>query len=318
MVRPRDAKEVIERLGRGESAESLGLKHGPDGLVDLRGLKLDKRRPQARFRVGQATFDYLPTKPIFDDLVLRDVDLSGAFLEDSYWRNCSFKHVRLDRVRCRGVNFASSDMDSVSFARADLRFVNWGLDRLDGPVLSRVDLVKCDLRRSTYGHPLFQNCKWVDCNLKGVNFAGSRFEDCTFEGLIDAVWFHGHDHDPDPRIAALRNPMKNVDFSRAELRDVDFSHEIDLTMCKFPEHGYIRMEYPREVHRRAIERIKAAWSGQAREKAIAYLEVMLRDHFREEQPFTLIRPVDFEKSPLGREVGLGIVRELEEAAKDVG
>src|SRR3990172_9320135 len=170
-----DGKELLERLGRGERPESMGLRRTAEGLVDLQGLRLEKPRPKAKFRVGGDTFDYVPGKPIFEGSSFSHVDLAGAHVEESVWQGCTFSHVRFEHVRGAGVNFASSRMESVSFVRADLRRANWGEDRLDGPLVADTEFIDCDLRGSMYAHPLFRNCRWVNCNLEDVNFGGPRF-----------------------------------------------------------------------------------------------------------------------------------------------
>jgi uncharacterized protein YjbI with pentapeptide repeats len=306
----RDLQLTLERLGRGEAPESLSLGRTHDGRVDLRGIRLSQPQPGGRFRVRGATFDYVRSKPIFEDLVLDNIDLSGSSLENSYWRNCTFRHVRFDRLHGRGVNFASSNMQSVSFLKADLRNANWGLDGLDGPLLIDVEFVETDLRESTYGHPLFRNCRFVRCKLWRVNFSGSRFEECVFEGLIEETIFNGKDRDPDPKVAAIRNPMKNVDFSKAQLRNVSFSRGIDLTSCMFPSEGYLRIPHPRRTFQRLLATISSAWSGAAKESAKTFIELTLSADFTEEQPFHIIHPQDFLDLPWGREVGEAFLREL--------
>jgi len=209
-------------------------------------------------------------------------------------------------------------MESVSFVRADLRHASWGLDSLDGPLVSNTEFIDCDLRGSTYGHSSFRNCRWVDCNLKGANFAGARFEGCVFAGLVDEVMFHGWYRDPDPKIANLRNPMRNVDFSRAVLKNVAFEDGIDLTTCTFPAEGYLRIPRPRAAYERAIAKVRATWSGAARDRALFYLEETVK-FVPEDQPLDIMRPMDFIEGAFGRDLGETTAREfvrlLEEVSK---
>ncbi|HLB68371.1 MAG: hypothetical protein A3K66_01775 [Euryarchaeota archaeon RBG_16_67_27] len=304
-----DGKELLECLGEGETPEALGLRRTPEGLVDLRGLRLGKARPRAKFRVLGATFDYVPGKPIFEKLSLSHVDLSGAQIEQSLWVACTLHHVRFEHVRGAGVNFASSGMESVSFARADLRRANWGEDRLDGPLVADTEFIDCDLRGSMYAHPLFRNCRWVNCNLEDVNFGGARFEDCTFVGLLNDVMFHGRYRDPDPRIADLRNSMRNVDFSRALLKDVSFDDSIDLMTCIFPQDGYLRIPRPKAAYDRAIRRVRDTWFGKAKDRALFYLEETAK-FVPEDQPLDVVRPMDFVEGSFGRDLGEDVARKL--------
>jgi len=314
LVRHKDAKEVIERLGRGESPESLGLKQLQNGFIDLSGIVVQTTKPMGKFHADGATFVYGPP-PTFENIHLENVDLSRANLAYSLWVRCSFRNVHFANSKARGVNFTSSTMESARFEDSDLKLANWGMDRLNGPLVIDTLFVGCDLRQSMYAHPLFRNCRWVDCNLKGINFRGSRFEDCSFEGLLDEVWFRGHSSDPEPRIAALRNPMKNVDFSRAELTGVSFSHGIDLTSCEFPSEGYVRIFHPEKVYREALRRVQSNWpEGGAKERAMFYLEGMSEQHFPEAQPFTIIRESDFDDWPGAHDVGPRVLKVLKESS----
>jgi hypothetical protein len=105
--------------------------------------------------------------------------------------------------------------------------------------------------------------------------------------------------------------MREIDFSQAGLRFVSFSNGIDLTLCKLASEGCVRVPSPHATYRRVLERIRATWSGDARRKAQFYIGGLLEGHFDEEQPFDIFRPRDLTESPLGREVGQGIVREIQ-------
>ncbi len=224
--------------------------------------------------------------------------------------------LRINDAQCQGINFASSDMDHVTFTNADLKDANWGLDGLDGPVISNVEFVNCDLRGSTYGHPRFLNCHWIRCNLLDVKFRGSRFEHCSFVGLLDKVWFRGWYRDSDPRIAGLRNPMTGVDFSAAELRWPAFTHGIDLTSCKFPSEGYIRIPHPRATYGLVLDRVRESLVGKERQAAVFYLAGLLKGHFRGEQPLDILRPQDLVESPMGRGAAIWILRALGDVLKE--
>jgi len=213
------------------------------------------------------------------------------------------------------MNFASTRIESGSFARADLRNANWGLNGLDGPALSDVEFIKTDLRGTTYAHSIFRRCQFADSNLKDVNFSGSRFEDCVFIGVLDAVTFNGWDFDADSRVAALRNPMKDLDFTNSELKNVAFSRGIDLTSCRFPAEGYVKLPHPRRIYERVLKRIDSEWSGEAKATAKTFVEIMLKSHFTEEQPFDVVRPADFSEPPWDKEVGEALLRELIDTSK---
>jgi uncharacterized protein YjbI with pentapeptide repeats len=309
-----DVTRVLKRLGKGKKPERLSLRRTTDGLVDLRGISLDQPEVRGKLHMAGSVFDYTPGKPTFKKLLFERIDLSDSMLENSIWEHCIFRDVRFHKVKATGINFTTSNMDSVSFSEADLRLAAWGEESFDGPTLTNVEFVKSDLRKSMYGYPLFRKCRWNHSRLDGVDFRGSRFEDCVFVGLLDRVWFHGRSKVAEPSVSHLRNRMKNIDFSSATLESVDFSDGIDLTSCRLPTDGYMLIPKPRIVYQRALERVKALWSGEARKKGVYYFEVMLH-HFPEEQPLYILRPIDLLESPLGREVASALIGELEQALR---
>jgi len=314
----KDPHRILELVGHDRPPKEI--RHTEEGFLDLRGLRLDPVHKEVTLKAGGAEFGYSRSKPLFRSLVLRSIDLRGAFLNDSHWTDCTFHGIKLDGASCEGINFTSSKMDSISFVQTSLRDAHWGVKGFDGPVISKCDFREADLRGSTYGHPLFRDCSFINCNLTNVKFRGARFERCTFAGLLDGVWFKGQQEDSDPRTAALRNPLENVDFSRATLRFVGFTHGIDLTTCKFPGEGYLRIPHPRETYANVLERVRSSLSGEARRRAVFYLSGILKGHFREEIPFDILRPEDLLESPMGREAALGIlqaVREVLETTSDV-
>jgi uncharacterized protein YjbI with pentapeptide repeats len=310
MRQPLEPTKILQRAGHGRPPKEIG--HTQEGLLDLRGLRLPSVRKTGFLKAGGPEYAYSRSKPIFKGLDLRDIDLTGASLDDSYWADCTLQHVKLDDASCNGTNFDASNMDSISFVRTNLRDAHWGIRGVDGPIISKCDFVQADLRGSTYGHPLFRDCRFVNCNLKDVKFRGGRFERCTFVGLLDGVWFKGWQKDDDPKTAGLRNSMEGVDFSQADLRFVGFTHGIDLTRSKLPSEGYIRIPHPRETYAKALERVRGILAGKAREAAEFYLNGLIKGHFNEDQPFDVFRPEDLLESPMGRKAAMVILQAIRE------
>ena len=311
MIRTMD---TLIKLGQGINPGKLGLSVRPDGMLDLTGLKFPSPTTVGRIEVQQGgTALIREGKPKLSGCTLTSVDLSRASIGESIWEELDFTRVWMNGVRARDVIFASGRMKEMSFHNADLRDSHWGKGGSLGPVVQAADFEAADFRGSTFTHPLFRNCRFVNARLKSVDFFGAAFEDCVFQGVLDDVWFHGWDQD-----RRFVNAMKNVDFSGAELIDVGFSDGIDLTTCRFPERGYLRIAHPRRAFKRALEIVMTEWRGSEKETGRKYLQAMLDNHFREEQPLLVIRPEDYTNSPLGRTVGMGIVRALERAGEIQG
>jgi len=98
-----------------------------------------------------------------------------------------------------------------------------------------------------------------------------------------------------------------------------FGRGIDLTSCKLPTEGYLRIPRPRASYGRALSIVEAEWTGKEREWAVTYLRWALQQEFTVEQPLHVIRPVDFERGPkpVRNETGLALVRVLERAAREI-
>jgi hypothetical protein len=313
-----DPVQAIREIGKGVDPASVALGYTDAGYIDLRGLVLPQVRIGGRINTPMGPVKLAHSKPIFKGCHLKKVDLSGATIADSYWEDFLFEDVRMERVNARGAAFSIGGMNQVTFAGADLRDSAWGHYGVAGPEVRTVDFTHADLRGAGCSHPLFSGCKFIQSRLDGIDFRGSRFEDCTFEGRFADLWFRERFRDPDPRVAALRNEMKNVDFSRAELVFPSFLG-VDLRSAKLPATGHLRIPNPRAVFSRALEHVQQEWTaGEARDKAVSYLNKMIEYQFRQEIPLYVIRPRDLSESPLGDQVGAKIVRELERATEEEG
>ncbi len=306
--------ETLVKLGQGTNQGKLGLSVRPDGMVDLTGLKFPSPTTVGRIKVQPGgTALIREGKPKLNHCTLTNVDVSRASIGESIWEELDFTRVWMNDAKARDVIFASGSMKEVSFHNADLRDSHWGKGGSFGPVVEGADFEGADFRGSTFSHPLFRECHFVNARLKSVDFFGAAFENCVFRGLLEDVSFHGWDQD-----RRFVNAMKNVDFSGAELRFVGFSNGIDLTTCKFPDKGYMRVPHPQRTYQRALEIVLTEWQGTDKETGRKYLQAVLNNLFREEQPFDLMRPEDLIHSPLGRTVGMGIVRALERASEQQG
>ena len=314
--------EVVRKLGAGADPASLDLRRLPDGYLDLRKAKFHRPATVGKISVvDRGVALYRPGKTKLVGVRLQRVDLTGADIRESIWEDFHFEEVRMDRIKAKDTIFATGRMERVTFTRADLRGTHYGQRSRDSPHMIDVDFVDCDLRGSTYSHPQFQRSRFSNANLTRVNFFGSRFEECVFEGLVDEVIFNGWDSDPDPKIQALRNPMRNVDFSRAELKYVAFSRGIDITTCRLPAQGYILIPHPRQTLQRALEMVEREWSGKQKDNACAFFRVLLEQHFPVEQPLYLVRIADFDEYPLGKETGrniLEVIRRATQTTANVG
>ena len=310
-----DPVSALRRLGRGTTPRSLDLEYTREGRVDLRGLRFPRAQAEGEVDTALGRFSFGKVVKL-KSVQLERVDLAGASISNSVWEKAGFKDVVLSRADVREVAFGSGKMEGVSFQEADLRGASWGFEGRAGPVLTDCDFSGADMRQTAYAHPYFRRCQFIQARLDEVDFRGARFEDCVFAGRLSDVWFRERFRDSNPLVARLRNPMKNVDFSMAELEFVSFL-DLDLTSCKLPEEGHMKVPRPRAVFQRALRIVETEWSGRARGQASDYLRKMLQFQIRKDIPLHIFRPSDLEASPLGREVATGLVREIARAAKEL-
>ena len=118
-------------------------------------------------------------------------------------------------------------------------------------------------------------------------------------------------------VASCANVVELVSVlpGTTELKYVAFSHGIDLSSCRFPSEGYVRLSQPRKTFQRALKVVSATWSGSAKEQAETFLNLMLKGHYDEEQPFDIVRVRDFEEPPWRPEVGKALFQILVNASQ---
>lgn len=305
-----DPLRVLQDLGRGVDPSSLGLAMTTEGRTDLRQLTLPALRARHMASTPVGPVQYVKRKPTLQGCRLRKVDLSAASIADSYWQDVTLEDVTLARARARGVTFASGSMEGVSFTGADLRDSAWGQYGVAGPDVSRTDFTGADLRHSHHSHPSFTDCRFVRTRMEQIDFRGARFQACTFEGRFVDLRFRGRFDDPDPAVAALVNPMREVDFSQAELVNCAFLG-IDLRNVRLPIAGYLHIPRPRIAFSRALERVEREWPpGPEREKAAKYLRWVLAYPLRDDVPLYLQREADLLGPQLGPDLGARVLEEL--------
>jgi len=309
--------ELIKRLGKGANPASLGLSLTSDGYLDLRNLKFPRPEVLAKIETPVGAVNYTRSKPILKRVRLKKADLTGSSIAHSVWEKATLVDVKMDSANMQGTSFEMGHLEAVSFRGVDLAGSVWGFRGRAGPTVVNCDFTDADLRHSHHSHPLYRNCRFIQTKLDEVDFRGSRFENCVFEGRLPDVWFRERFPDSNPFVAVLRNRMKNVDFSRAELVFVSFLG-VDLTSCKLPAEGHMVIPRPRLVFRRALELVEREWQGSAREKAASYLNKMLQYQLKQDVPLNVIRPRDLVESPLGREVAERILHVLDRSIKDLG
>lgn len=139
-----------------------------------------------------------------------DLKLDGLTVIESSLRQCSFEDVRV-RSACFGGGARQSVIEDCLFSRCKFTF----------GAVGNVRLVRC---------------RFESCQLE--NMIGTTLEliECTFsDTTIKKGVFHGRvEGSVQVRSQRALNEIRDNDFSRADLDDVDFRGGIDLTKQKMP------------------------------------------------------------------------------------
>jgi uncharacterized protein YjbI with pentapeptide repeats len=212
MISDELVEEIWDRLLRGRPVHDLPLARHED-RVDVRRL----RRPQRlRKKFGLGMREVPPSEPLeIQGARWRDLDFSGAVIEELRLFRTQIVNCRFDECRLPGLRVWSSRFADCTFVKANLRDCMLGgvEDTLRTQYL-RVDFSKADMRATSYEAAAFEGCAFRSTKLAGVDFQSSTFKDCVFEGEIKDVLFYRHGFKGERHPA---NQMINVDFRRAQL-----------------------------------------------------------------------------------------------------
>ena len=244
------AEEVVAHLLAGRPLGHLDL-GDHDGRVDLRGLQFPQPKRLRRFEEEGWFIEELSDRVAFNDARLEGLDLSGAVLDAVRLCDTRVDDCRFDGARWQHLGMVRTSLLRSSFAGADLRQAALGTWVDGGNVFEQVSFVGADLRIGSCPAATFVDSDFSDARLEKVDFQSSSFVRCRFAGELREVTFYDHGFKtgkPDP------NPMEDVDFGDAVLRDVEF-RRLNLDRVTFPrdaDHLVVRR------YRCVLERADAA------------------------------------------------------------
>jgi uncharacterized protein YjbI with pentapeptide repeats len=219
------------------------------------------------------TFDSLSGLTQFNNVLLADLDLSGAQLEELRVMRGSITDCRFERANCREWRLWAVTTHDTSFHRADLRGALLG-GALDGreDTWHRVTFTRADMRGIVSAFASYIDCDFSHARLDRVDFYASVFVRCTFAGRLPEVIFNRTGGWAEERAHPVVNEMEDVDLSGAEFDYTEF-RGLDLDRVKLPEGGdHIIVRNYRCV----LERVIAELSGDSTPSARS-----LRVHFQQ-------------------------------------
>lgn len=172
-----------------------------------------------------ASFELLTIK----NCLINNVDFSyssfrNCWLENLKFENCYFYKVDLSQISDHNNTFINCNFVECNFNGAGIGY--------KGSKIISSKFEKCNFTRTIFNRPEFVDVKFEKCKLKNIDFSASSFESCSFEGLLNNVWFRGGF----PLQSLIntfgqpkKNEMKFVSFENAELIDLTFSDNCDLS-----------------------------------------------------------------------------------------
>ncbi|MDY7077417.1 MAG: pentapeptide repeat-containing protein [Chloroflexota bacterium] len=265
------------------------------GRWDLRGINLEIESPvpgNIELPNGLVVDFVRGPRPIFKGVQFCDVDFSYANLGRAVFEGCSFSNVLLREANGSGVNDQGSTFQDVDLFKADWRNATLGLD---GARYEQVSFQRTDLRRVHCYRGYFVDCDFSNARLEHVDFQVSHFVRCKFKGKLKRVWFRGYYALPNHEKTYGKtefNLMKDIDFSEAELWDVVFTNNCDLSQVIPPQDGkhVLFRDWPGTLVE-AWQEVEQKWEGVFREEAVRHLD-NLGVH---ENPMRILN-LDFEAS----------------------
>ena len=256
------AERAFDALASGRSLDDAAWGE-VDGRLDLRGLRapLPQASPLGREVEGLIVEELSETLTV-RDASLVSLDLSGARLEglrifDSTVANCVF-----DAARCQDWRIWGSHIRDSRFVGTDLRrsaIGPWHAGR--GNIYERVNFTRADLRQISCPAATFVDCDFSNARLERVDFQSSGFVRVRFAGELREVIFW----DRGLNIGKPEtNPMKDVDFTDARFKGVEF-RRLNLESVTFPtSDGHLVISNYPCVIERALETLRGDNSLTAR------------------------------------------------------
>ncbi|MEY4484567.1 MAG: hypothetical protein RL693_2019, partial [Verrucomicrobiota bacterium] len=210
-----DSLTLAGRSGNGFSVLESPFGATPQGVLDLRGLRLHEKAELRRVNFAAADFGA--------------ASLKGIWLERCVFNDSVFDGASFQKVAEHGNMFTNCSFRKVSFREAAIGYKG---SRFDHCTFEGVDFT-----RTIFVRPEFDDCAFYRCKLDGSDLNASSFDRCRFVGVLKEIWFRGGFAYPNDikRYGQSRpNRMSEVSFENAALHDVTFSNQCDLSSVHIP------------------------------------------------------------------------------------
>jgi uncharacterized protein YjbI with pentapeptide repeats len=225
-----------------------------NGKIDIRGIKNEESKIK-NCECTNIDFSFSSFK--------------NCWIENSLFEKCLFKKVDFSDFSDHKNNFNECTFIECNFNSSGIGY--------DGSEFLECIFDNCKFTKTIFNRPEFIGVIFKNCRIKNIDFNASSFEDCSFEGELDDVWFRGGfptksqvEYFGEPKV----NKMKNVSFENAELRDLTFSNNCDLSLVKInPSDKY----YKFDNWKKRLEVLKSESSiwGDKEKKKLRFLQILI-------------------------------------------
>lgn len=312
------SQEILELLKNGNASRMQEVCEVHNGRWDLRGFVFP--RP-VKYENGKWDFQGMTVVPhsgIFeaDHVNLDGFDLSYAVLDHTVWTKSVFENCIAFGASLRDTRFYAGAIIDCSFEDCDFSgTLLSGRIRNDSGELHGMVLKGGRFSDVAFESPAITDCIF-GCDMHNVDFGGSQLQNCRFSGRLDKVIFRRKVKDTGMigKFLAIANEMRNIDFSQACFLDVDFRGGLELDDCILPTKGDTTLITDvQSVLEQARDVVSSGWTGEDRQVAIAYLDMLLNDSKRGGQQHFVLNG-DMIREVWGLELGnrfLSLIKDMQ-------
>ncbi|MBV8325495.1 pentapeptide repeat-containing protein [Chryseobacterium sp.] len=258
------------------------------GKIDFRGIPLDSQTISGlkfiNIDFSFSTFEHSwVEKSIFENCLFEKADFSDFSEHQDSFTDCVFKDCKF--------NLSAIGYDGTSFS---------------GCIFEN-----CKFNRTIFNRPEFVDVVFKNCKIKNIDFSASSFENCSFEGVLQDVWFRGG-YPLQSEIERFgipkKNEMKNVSFEKAELIYPTFSNHCDLSTVKInPSGNYYKYDRWKE-RLESLESEILNWEDKEEKKEAEIFSYSYLVHAKT-QEWHIINTNDVERDH-GKDIALKIINHL--------
>jgi uncharacterized protein YjbI with pentapeptide repeats len=190
-----------------------------DGRRDLRGFSFPDPSIAAKSLVVGLGVSSLSVLQEVRGVRWDSLDLSHARLNAIRLFDSSIVASKLDGASCVDWRLWGCNIDETSFVASNMREAvigAWHAGKRN--VWRGVDFSGANLRGALARGCVLESCLFVGTQLRQVEFDQAAIRNCRFAGPMQSVVFDGRALDGRP----APHPLKDVDFSSAAFRDVEF------------------------------------------------------------------------------------------------